>query len=153
WLDPQSGKISYAPTQVTHANGESVVSFKRKGNSVYTVVKGSVSYTDITKHWARNDILLLANKFIIEGNTLTTFAPNRAITRGEFAMFIAKGLGLTGDRTAAAKFKDVNTTTILSAYIGAASKAGIVQGTSDGTFKPNNPVTREEMASMMVRAA
>ncbi|SEN63961.1 Ig-like domain-containing protein [Paenibacillus sp. OV219] len=154
WLDPQTGKISYAPTQVTtQEDGQSVVSFKRKGNSVYAVVKGSVNYTDITKHWARNDILLLANKFIVEGNTLTTFAPNKAITRGEFAMFIAKGLGLTGDRSAAAKFKDVNTNTILAAYIGAASKAGIVQGTTDGTFKPNNPVTREEMASMMVRAA
>ncbi|AZN38539.1 Ig-like domain-containing protein [Paenibacillus albus] len=153
WLDPQSGKISYAPTQVTQENGQSVVSFKRKGNSVYAVVKGSVTYTDITKHWARNDILLLANKFIVEGNTLTTFAPNKAITRGEFAMFIAKGLGLTGDRSAAAKFKDVNTNTILAAYIGAASKAGIVQGMTDGSFKPNNSVTRQEMASMMVRAA
>lgn len=153
WLDPQSGKLSYVPTTVTQENGQSVVSFKREGNSVYAVVKGSVNYTDITKHWARTDIQLLANKFIVEGSTLTTFAPNKAITRGEFAMFIAKGLGLTGDHSAAAKFKDVNTSTTLAAYIGAASKAGIIQGMTDGTFKPNSLVTREQMASMMVRAA
>lgn len=153
WLDPQSGKISYVPTQVTQEGGQSIISFKRKGNSVYAAVKGSVSYTDIAKHWARSDIQLMANKYIVEGNTLTTFGPNKAITRGEFAMFIAKGLGLTGDRSAAAKFKDVNTNTTLATYIGAASKAGIIQGMTDGSFKPNSLVTREEMASMMVRAA
>lgn len=153
WLDPQTGKLSYVPTQVTQSDGQSVIKFKRKGNSVYTVIKGSTTYSDIAKHWARNDILLMANKFIVEGNTLTTFAPDKAITRGEFAMFIAKGLGLSGDRTAAAKFKDVNTSTSLSAYIGAAATAGIVQGMTDGTFKPNNSITREEMATMMVRAA
>lgn len=152
WLDPQSGKLSYVPTTVQQVNNQSVVTFKRKGNSVYAVVKGATSFTDLNNHWARNDILLLANKYIVEGSTLTTFAPKKAITRGEFAMFIAKGLGLTGDRAAAAKFKDVNTSTSLAAYIGAAATAGIVQGMTDGSFKPNNPVTREEMATMMVRA-
>ncbi|BBH23895.1 hypothetical protein Back11_52400 [Paenibacillus baekrokdamisoli] len=153
WLDPQTNKLTYAPTQVAQVNGQSVVTFKRKGNSVYTVIKGAVNFTDITNHWARNDILLLANKYIVEGSTLTAFAPEKSITRGEFAMFIAKGLGLNGDKQAAAKFKDVNTSTTLAAYIGAASNAGIVQGMTDGTFKPNRTVTREEMASMMVRAA
>ncbi|WP_219834414.1 Ig-like domain-containing protein [Paenibacillus sp. R14(2021)] len=153
WMDPQTGKLSYAPTQVTQVGGQSVITFKRKGNSVYAVVKGAVSYTDLNKHWARNDILLLANKYIVEGSTLTAFAPDKAIMRGDFAMFIAKGLGLTGDRSAAAKFKDVNSSTVLAAYIGAASKAGIVAGMTDGSFKPNSPITREQMASMMVRAA
>ncbi|MFC5653089.1 S-layer homology domain-containing protein [Paenibacillus solisilvae] len=153
WLDPQTNKLSYAPTQVTQENGMSVVTFKRKGNSVYTVIKGAVNYSDIAKHWARNDILLLANKYIVEGNSLTAFSPDKAISRGEFAMFIAKGLGLNGDKQAAAKFKDVNTSTTVAAYIGAASNAGIVKGKTDGTFKPNRTVTRVEMASMMVRSA
>ncbi|MBW7475007.1 Ig-like domain-containing protein [Paenibacillus oenotherae] len=154
WLDPQTGKVSYVPTTVTQENGKSVVTFKRKGNSVYAIVKGGVKYTDIAaKHWARNDILLMGNKYIVEGRTLTTFEPDKPITRGEFAMFIAKGLGLSGDKQAAGKFKDVNTSTSMAAYIGAASNAGIVQGMTDGTFKPNSLVTREQMASMMVRAA
>ncbi|NBD26728.1 Ig-like domain-containing protein [Paenibacillus glycinis] len=153
WLDPQTNKVSYVPTQVTQVNGQSVIMFKRKGNSVYAVVKGATKYTDLTKHWAQNDILLMANKYIVEGSTLTTFAPNKPVTRGEFAMFIAKGLGLSGDKAAAGKFKDVNTSTVLAAYIGAAATSGIVQGMTDGTFKPNNAVTREEMATMMIRAA
>ncbi|RAP73950.1 Ig-like domain-containing protein [Paenibacillus montanisoli] len=154
WLDPETGKISYVPTQVTNTSGQSVITFKRKSaNGVYAVVRGAAAYTDLNKHWARSDVLLLANKFIVEGRTLTEFAPNSAITRGEFAMFIAKGLGLDGERLAAGKFRDVNTATALAAYIGAASKAGIVTGLVDGTFRPNSPITREEMAAMMVRAA
>ncbi|WP_308636659.1 Ig-like domain-containing protein [Paenibacillus silvisoli] len=154
WLDPESNSVSYVPTQVTNTSGQSVITFKsRSANGVYAVVQGSAAYTDLNKHWARNDVLLLANKFIVEGRTLSAFAPSGAITRGEFAMFIAKGLGLPGDRMAAGKFKDVNTATALAAYIGAASKAGIVTGLTDGSFKPNSPITREEMAAMMVRAA
>jgi hypothetical protein len=153
WLDPQTGKLAYVPTHIESSNGQSVVTFQRKGNSVYTVIKGSVNFTDVGKHWARNDILLLANKYIAEGSTLTTFAPEQAITRGEFAMFIAKGLGLSGDKQAASRFKDVDTSSALAAYIGAAANAGIVQGMTDGSFKAGSLVTREQMASMMIRAA
>ncbi|EXX84969.1 hypothetical protein BG53_09975 [Paenibacillus darwinianus] len=41
----------------------------------------------------------------------------------------------------------------MAAYIGAASAAGIVTGMPDGTFKPNSPITREQMAAMLIRAA
>ncbi|TYP75708.1 Ig-like domain-containing protein [Paenibacillus methanolicus] len=153
WYDPEVGKISYAPTHVETANGKSVVTFQRKGNSAYAVIKGNVVYNDLGAHWARNDILLMANKYIIDGRTPTTFEPKKAITRAEFATFISKGLGLSGDKTAAAKFQDLNSGHAAMAYIGAAAKAGIIQGMTDGSFKPNSPVTREQMASMMVRAA
>lgn len=39
-----------------------------------------------------------------------------------------------------------------SAYIGAAAEAGIITGNTDGTFRPDRPITREQMAIMMVRA-
>ncbi|MFC4777830.1 Ig-like domain-containing protein [Paenibacillus sp. GCM10023252] len=153
WVDPQTGVLSYVPTTVTTSGGKSVVTFKRKGNSAYALVRGAVTYTDISKHWARADIAALSNKYIVEGRSGGLFAPDKAVTRAEFAVFIARGLGLTGDKSAASKFADVNTATTLAAYIGAASKAGIVQGNPDGTFKPNNTITRQEMAAMMVRAA
>ncbi|MDF2836584.1 MAG: outer membrane protein, partial [Paenibacillus sp.] len=54
---------------------------------------------------------------------------------------------------AAAKFSDVNKDTVMGAYIGAASAAGIVNGVSASTFKPNDVITRQDMATMMMRAA
>lgn len=153
WYDPVTEKLSYAPTHVETTDGESTVTFQRQGNSAYAVIKGNVTYTDLGTHWARNDILLLANKYIVEGRSLTTYAPKASITRAEFAAYISKGLGLSGDKTAAAVFKDVDTNSAAAAYIGAASKAGIINGMTDGTFMPNSPVTREQMATMMIRAA
>jgi len=153
WVDPATGKLSYVPTRVSSQNGQSLVKFMSKSNGVYAVVKGSVGFSDITKHWARNDILLMANKYVVEGTTLTTFTPDKSITRGEFAVLIVKGLGLSGDKSGASKFKDVNTSTAMAAYIGAAANAGIILGMPDGSFQPGSPVTREQMASMMIRAS
>ena len=152
WLDPQTGMLSYVPTRVTKANGITTVAFRRKGNSAYAIVKGNIGYNDVDKHWARNDILLLVNKLIAEGRSAAAFEPAKPITRGEFAVYIARGLGLGGSKQDAAKFKDVSSSTAMGAYIGAASAAGIVTGMPDGTFKPNSPVTREQMAAMLIRA-
>lgn len=153
WLDPSTGMLSYVPTQITRTNGTTTVTFKMMGNSAYAIVKGDHSFTDLPeKHWAYSDIILVANKFIAEGRTVATFDADKPITRGEFASYIARGLGLSGDKTAASKFKDVNNNTAMAAYIGAAAKAGVVAGITADTFQPNSPITREQMAAMMVRA-
>ncbi|GFN32668.1 Ig-like domain-containing protein [Paenibacillus xylaniclasticus] len=153
-FDSETNALSYVPTKVA-ASGTSgsKISFMRKNNGDFAVVKGNVSYSDISSHWARKSIQLLANKYIVEGRTTTKYEPNKPITRGEFAMFIARGLGLSGDKAAAGAYTDLNKNTALAAYIGAASKAGIVTGNSDGTFKPNSFITRQEAAAMLNRAA
>ncbi|WP_138753709.1 Ig-like domain-containing protein [Paenibacillus sinopodophylli] len=153
WFDPTTGGISYVPTVIETTSGKTKATFKRKGNSAYALVTNTASFSDLSNHWAAASIHTLSRKYIVEGITATKFEPNKSITRGEFATYIAKGLGLSSDRTAAAKFKDVNTNTAMGAYIGAASAAGIVAGNTDGTFKPNSPITRQEMAVMMMRAA
>ncbi|WP_028608252.1 Ig-like domain-containing protein [Paenibacillus harenae] len=153
WYDPETGALSYVPTTITTAGGKTTAAFKRKGNSAYAFVRNSSSFSDLSTHWAASAIHTLSRKFIVEGRTVSLFAPQNAITRGEFATYIAKGLGLSGDRSAAAKYRDVNQNTAMAAYIGAASAAGIVMGNTDGTFKPNDQVSRQEMAVMMMRAA
>ncbi|WP_373233128.1 Ig-like domain-containing protein [Cohnella sp.] len=152
YLDPATGKISYVPTTVTNNGTSLYVNFMRKGNSKYAVVRKTMQYADMRTHWANGDVSLLASKFIVDGTTPTTFSPKANITRADFAQYIVRGLGLSGDRSAAGKFSDVPGSGASAAYIGAASAAGIVQGGTDGKFRPNAPITREEMATMMVRA-
>lgn len=151
-IDNESGDVTYVPTTVKTVTGGVNVNFMRKGNSVYAVIRNNTSFSDMTKHWANGDVSMLASKFIIDGPTLTTFAPGKNITRSDFAEFISRGLGLTGSSASAAKFKDVGAGFRSSSYIGAVSDAGIVEGGLDGRFRPNAPVTREEMATMLVRA-
>ncbi|GGH18545.1 Ig-like domain-containing protein [Paenibacillus segetis] len=153
WYDPEANALSYVPTLFTTSGGKTVATFKSIGNRAYALVRGSANYSDIGKHWAGTTIRALASKFIVEGRTTTKFEPEKSITRGEFATYISKGLGLSGNKSAASKFEDVNTGATMAAYIGAVSEAGIVMGNTDGTFKPDSPITRQEIAVMMTRAA
>jgi uncharacterized repeat protein (TIGR02059 family) len=153
WLDPQTGELSYVPTTFTTSEGKTVTTFQRKGNSAYALVRNGLIYTDVNKHWAEATIHALARKFIVSGRSVGTFDPDKVISRAEFAMYIAKGLGLEANKTEAAKYKDIPSNMAAAPYIGAASKAGIVFGNTDGTFKPYSPITRQDMAVMMIRAA
>ncbi len=151
-LDTDSGEVSYVPTEIQPLANGTNIHFKRKGNSLYAVIRNNSQFSDMTKHWANNDVSLLASKFIVRGSSLTAFSPSRAITRAEFAEYIARGLGLTGASSSAAKFKDVGAGYRTASFIGAVSDAGIVEGGKDGRFRPEASITREEMATMLVRA-
>ncbi|MFC5401765.1 SwmB domain-containing protein [Cohnella soli] len=152
-LDVESGDLNYVPTRIESSGSTIKVNFSRKGNSTYAVVKRSnFAFNDMTTHWARADVNTLASKFIVEGTAKLKFDPAKSITRADFAEYIARGMGLTGNRSAASKYKDIGMTGTVAAYIGAVSTAGIVQGDSSGKFRPNDPITREEMATILVRA-
>lgn len=153
WLDTVTGTLSYVPTTFKSEVGGTRATFQRKGNSAYALIRNTSRFTDLGTHWAADTVQMMARKFIVEGRSASKFEPDKAVTRGEFATYIAKGLGLTGDRTAAAKFSDVNKDTVMGAYIGAATAAGIVNGVSASSFKPNDVITRQDMATMMMRAA
>nr|WP_285860439.1 MULTISPECIES: SwmB domain-containing protein [Paenibacillus] len=152
--DTNTQAVVYTPSKAMNKGAGMVISGKVTGNSVVMPIVGYSYFSDINKHWAKNDISELAGKLIVgpRSNNSAIFEPDKNITRAEFAMFIAKGLGLTGDQTSARRFPDVIAGSEAGAYIGAAAKAGIINGNSDGTFKPNNNITREQMALMMVRA-
>jgi len=151
--DPETGELSHVPTRIDRSGPQPVLTFTRKGTSVYMAArKTSASFADMAGHWARSDVELLSAKFIVDAKTGQNFAPKEAVTRADFAKFIARGLGLSSDRASAARFRDIGVNHAYAPYIGAASKAGIVEGDTDGRFRPNDPITREEMAAMMMRA-
>ncbi|WP_127496598.1 Ig-like domain-containing protein [Paenibacillus glycanilyticus] len=78
------------------------------------------------------------------------FKPSQKLTRGELAAIIARLLN-GGSTTLKAEFKDVPSTQWASGYIRIVTDSGIFKGFEDGTFRPNQPVTREELAMVMVR--
>lgn len=152
YFDMNTAQISFVPTSIEKLSSYTVFHASVKGNYMVTGITGSKFYGDLGNHWGKEAINELVSKFIMEGRTSLAFEPNSSITRSEFAVYIAKALGLSGDIEAAARFRDVQSTSISSAYIGAATKAGIITGNTDGTFKPNSYITREQMSIMMVRA-
>lgn len=153
FYDEGISAISSVPTTFSTDNGETTITFKRPGNSAYAIVRNTKQFSDTTSHWANAEITIMARKFIVEGHSSTAFNPSTNITRGEFATYIVKGLGLGVNPNAAKHFKDVNTSTVMGGYIGAAVDAGIVAGVSETSFAPNSNITRQDMALMMIRAA
>lgn len=76
------------------------------------------------------------------------FYPDSSITRGEAAIWMVNGLGIASD--AECPFADVTDATQKKA-VGIAAKSGLINGYEDGTFKPDNSLTRAEAAALISR--
>ncbi|MBE1444736.1 bacterial Ig-like domain-containing protein [Paenibacillus sp. OAS669] len=147
--NPDSNELSFVPAVFTTVNGTTEAAVKRSGNSMYAIVKASKTFADLQGHWAKSDTELLASKGVVNGISDTSFAPDASITRAEFAALLVRAAALPTESTA--QFSDVQSEWY-AGYVGAASKAGLVEGFEDGTFQPNATITREQMAAMIVRA-
>ncbi len=109
------------------------------------------TFADINGHKAQAAIEDLARRGIINGMTDDSFAPDDTMTRAEFAAITVRALSLPlGTETA---FADVAPGDWHFGYVGAAHKAGIINGVSDAEFDPDGTVTVEQAAAMMCRAA
>lgn len=150
WFNPTTGEMSFVPAIFSSLNGSTQATIKRPGNSVYAIAEASKTFADLKGHWAKDDIELLASKLVVKGMTDTGFAPDNRITRAEFAAILVRSLGLS--ESIESKFADVSSKDWYAGAVGAASKAGLVDGYEDGTFKPEASITREQMAVMVARA-
>lgn len=143
--NPATGEFSFVPSYLS--GGEMVI--QKPGNSLYTVVNYDKNFTDTANHWARADIKLLADKLIVFGNSETTYNVKGTLTRAELAALVTRSLGL--DKVATSSFSDVSASSWYNGVVGAAVKAGLMEGTN-GRFSPNALVDREEFVSVLVKA-
>jgi|GEM_PF-6188871 S-layer homology domain. len=111
-------------------------------------------FTDLEKHWAKTDICEAASLGIIEGVASNRFAPNLAVTRTEFAVMLARALQLPAiEDEATLSFQDQESIPAWARpMIKAALAEGFITGYPDGTFRPEQTITRTEMAVMLSKA-
>ena len=93
----------------------------------------------------------MENKGIITGYADGTFRPDGEVTRAGAAIMIGRALDLDGEQRAT-RFSDVKADQKASGYIASAAEAGIIQGFPDETYRPNETVTRGQMAIFLSRA-
>lgn len=151
-LDLVYSEAAYLPSKISGAGSYTFIQAKVVGNQVVGTFLSTRGFSDMSRHWSKSSVALLAAKNIIDNSYGSTFKPEQKITRAEFAVMLSRGLGLLGDRETAQRFSDVQASTQIGDAIGAAAKAGIITGNTDGTFRPNANITREHMATMMIRA-
>jgi hypothetical protein len=93
----------------------------------------------------------LAATGVTVGLTPTLFGPERAVTRAQVATFLTRALELPPAPSAG--FSDVPEGSVHAAAIDAVVAAGIAEGRGDGTFAPDAPLRRDQMATLLARAA
>jgi len=111
----------------------------------------SPSYSDVPKGaWYAEAVNEWIARGILSPQPGDEFKPDFVTTRGDFAFLLAYSLGLVPSGKAAA-FKDLPEGDV-AGYITSLKEAGLVRGFPDGTFRPDEPVTRAEAASWIVAA-
>lgn len=134
------------------------VSVNRLGK--FAVLEYSKSYTDLpTGHWAATAIKRLTALHLIQGVSKDRFAPDQAVTRAEFTSMLVRalklseaGAGMKASATDTATFADVPSSEWFAEDIALAVRAGLVKGKSETAFAPDQPITRQEMAVIIIRA-
>lgn len=101
-------------------------------------------------YWAVDAIAHSYARGYFKGEGEGRFAPERAITRGEFVSILGRMAGASASNTATA-FGDVPSGVYYAGYVAWAQSKGIVTGVSQGRFEPNRSITREEMAVMLTK--
>ena len=119
--------------------------------NVPDVTAPGTTFSDVKNHANQTAIEQLASRGIINGMGKGTFAPNKTMTRAEFAAIVTRALGLPAKDTKA--FTDVPSSKWSAGYIGTANSSGIVNGVGSGKFNPDGTITRQEAAAMVARAA
>ena len=109
----------------------------------------SNSLSDVTRgQWFNHAVSTLSSMGIVKGHNDGTFAPNAPITRAEFAAIAARFDDKNRDTSS--KFTDIASHWAKN-EIGIAANKGWINGYPDGTFRPNQYITRAEAMTLVNR--
>ena len=145
-------KISTSSSSGSSGGGGRGSSSTGFSSSIVKETSGSdkpTSFTDISGHWAYDDIRYLSEKSIINGKSKELFCPEDCVTRAEFAALLVRTANLQASSDM--RFDDIDSNEWYAQSVSAAAGSGIIFG-SGGKFRPNDNISREEAAVMLMRA-
>lgn len=125
---------------------------------VLALVLGSFSmafadFSDMAGEKSSEAVSVLKDLGVVAGYPDGTFRPDQIVTRAEMARFIVAALGLEQFAVGTtSKYSDMGQAPWAQGYVAYGTSLGFISGYPDGTFKPNQQVSFQEAASMLVRA-
>ncbi|WCN37300.1 cadherin-like beta sandwich domain-containing protein [Aneurinibacillus uraniidurans] len=145
------GTVRHVPTKVVAIDGKYYVKVNSLTNSTYSVVWHPVAFQDVEHHWAKATVNDMGSRMVIGGVRNDKFNPDQDITRAEFAAIVVRGLGLKPE-SSSSPFTDVKTTDWYSSTVQTAYVSKLIGGFTDGTFRPNDKITREQAMVIIAKA-
>lgn len=137
-------------TENTDNELETLVESENVSRVSTTNEKKAAAFSDIEGHWAKEWINNAVNIGFVSGYEDGTFKPNRTVTRAEFSTLLnnAMKIGISQEIS----FSDVSANDWFYKEVQKSLAAGFFSGYDDKTFKPNNPIKREEVAKVVAGA-
>ncbi|WP_433618301.1 endo-1,4-beta-xylanase [Paenibacillus cellulositrophicus] len=121
--------------------------------STYAVAYASTAFTDLQNvPWAKPAIDAMAARGVIHGMSEGRFSPEAIIKRADFVALLVRALELQGTGIPKTAFSDVDPIAYNRSELNTANELGIAVGLPDRTFKPDSPITRQEMMVLTARA-
>lgn len=111
------------------------------------------SFIDVPGHWAEQYISSLADTSIVSGVGGGYFQPDATMTRAMFVTIIGRVAKVDKNTYTNSKFSDVSINEWYGPYVAWAAEKRITTGFEDGSFAPNNTISREQMAVIIMRYA
>ncbi|MFC4600236.1 S-layer homology domain-containing protein [Cohnella hongkongensis] len=143
-------KLEFVPARAERIDAAWVVTIRSYSNSVYVVVEQEVSFADVQTHWSQSFVQLAAAKGLVAGVGHGRYAPDESVTRAEFAVMLVRAMGRgTSTSDSAAPYGDVRPGAWYFSEIAQAKELGLLDFAKGKSFMPDQPLTREEMASML----
>lgn len=116
------------------------------------VSAAAAAFADVpAAHWASGSISRCAELGFFRGESATAFGVGRPMTRAAFATALCRFFGWDMTASTQTPYEDVAPSAWYAGAVSAAYEAGAVT-TQRATFRPEEPITREEMAVMLVRS-
>lgn len=145
------GTVRHVPTIFVQNDGKMYARLNSMNTGSYSLISNSVQFADAANHWAEEAMNRLGAKLILEGNNSGRFGPNEDITRAEFTALLVRALNLESAYHSPG-FTDIQTASWYNNDIGTAVSYRLIAGFEDGTFRPDDRITREQAMTIAAKA-
>ena len=138
-------------TYTYHVRAKNSAGESFQSNEITVQTPPQLEFMDLQTHqWAKNAIEELSSMGIVNGNGKGSFNPSGNVTRAEFIKLLAATFCFP--ETPIGSFKDVTADEWFHRWVMTAYRKGIVEPDENGLFRPNEPITRQDIVYYTVRA-
>ncbi|MFV0441927.1 MAG: S-layer homology domain-containing protein [Lachnospirales bacterium] len=117
------------------------------GSCELKVINNAKEFGDVSDgSWYNSSVDFVSSHELFEGVSQGVFAPNENMSRAMLATVLMR---LDDGNSGTSSFDDVPSNAWYANSVGWAANAGVINGTGDGNFRPNDDITREQLAVMM----
>ena len=142
--------FGFVPHSVTPVDveGKQYITILIGSDNIYVAAENHVPFNDVPENaWYASTVFKAAAKSLVKGVGNNSYEPNRSVTRAEFTQMIANAMLLP--QTGGDPYEDVAYGQWYYGAITSSKALGLLDQFKGNNFYPNQPITREEMATIL----